>query len=100
MTCAQASDAAGRLYAWEAAGHVVGAVLVGLLFGPLLGATGALVCLGVLAVAVGAGVRLFAKDAPRRAIAAAVLVAIPVIIFYVLLQRHFVRGFLTGAVKE
>ena len=32
--------------------------------------------------------------------AAAVLVAIPVIIFYVLLQRHFVRGFLTGAVKE
>ena len=32
--------------------------------------------------------------------AAAVLVAIPVIIFYVLLQRQFVRGFLTGAVKE
>jgi raffinose/stachyose/melibiose transport system permease protein len=32
--------------------------------------------------------------------AAAVLVAIPVIIFYVVLQRHFVRGFLTGAVKE
>ena len=32
--------------------------------------------------------------------AAAVLVAIPVILFYVLLQRQFVRGFLTGAVKE
>ena len=32
--------------------------------------------------------------------AAAVLVAIPVIIFYVILQRQFVRGFLTGAVKE
>jgi raffinose/stachyose/melibiose transport system permease protein len=32
--------------------------------------------------------------------AAAVLVAIPVIIFYILLQRQFVRGFLTGAVKE
>lgn len=32
--------------------------------------------------------------------AAAVLVAIPVIVFYVFLQRHFVRGFLTGAVKE
>lgn len=32
--------------------------------------------------------------------AAAVLVAIPVIIFYVFLQRQFVRGFLTGAVKE
>ena len=32
--------------------------------------------------------------------AAAVLVAIPVIIFYVILQRPFVRGFLTGALKE
>ena len=32
--------------------------------------------------------------------AAAVLVAIPVILFYVFLQRQFVRGFLTGAVKE
>lgn len=32
--------------------------------------------------------------------AAAVLVALPVIIFYILLQRQFVRGFLTGAVKE
>jgi ABC-type glycerol-3-phosphate transport system permease component len=29
-----------------------------------------------------------------------VLVAIPVIVFYVVLQRQFVRGFLTGAVKE
>ena len=32
--------------------------------------------------------------------AAAVIVAIPVILFYVFLQRQFVRGFLTGAVKE
>jgi raffinose/stachyose/melibiose transport system permease protein len=32
--------------------------------------------------------------------AAAVLVALPVIAFYVLLQRQFIRGFLTGAVKE
>lgn len=32
--------------------------------------------------------------------AAAVLVALPVVIAYVLLQRHFVRGFLTGAVRE
>ena len=32
--------------------------------------------------------------------AAAVLVAIPVIFFYVVSQRQFVRGFLTGAVKE
>ncbi len=28
------------------------------------------------------------------------VLAIPVIIFYVILQRQFVRGFLTGAVKE
>ena len=32
--------------------------------------------------------------------AAAVLVALPVILFYVVLQRQFIRGFLTGAVKE
>ncbi|CAN5777368.1 carbohydrate ABC transporter permease [soil metagenome] len=32
--------------------------------------------------------------------AAAVLVALPVILFYVALQRQFIRGFLTGAVKE
>jgi raffinose/stachyose/melibiose transport system permease protein len=32
--------------------------------------------------------------------AAAVLVALPVILFYVVLQRQFIRGFLTGAVRE
>ena len=32
--------------------------------------------------------------------AAAVLVALPVIAFYVVLQRPFIRGFLTGAVRE
>ncbi len=32
--------------------------------------------------------------------AAAVLVALPVIVAYVLLQRQFIRGFLTGSVKE
>jgi raffinose/stachyose/melibiose transport system permease protein len=32
--------------------------------------------------------------------AAAVLVALPVIAFYVVLQRQFIRGFLTGAVRE
>src|SRR5690606_9102524 len=32
--------------------------------------------------------------------AAAVLVAIPVMLFYIALQRQFLRGFLTGAVKE
>jgi ABC-type glycerol-3-phosphate transport system permease component len=32
--------------------------------------------------------------------AATVLVAISVILFYVLLQRQFLRGFLAGAVKE
>ena len=28
------------------------------------------------------------------------LVALPVIVAYVLLQRQFIRGFLTGSVKE
>lgn len=32
--------------------------------------------------------------------AAAVLVALPVVFAYVVLQRHFIRGFLTGAIKE
>jgi raffinose/stachyose/melibiose transport system permease protein len=32
--------------------------------------------------------------------AAAVIVALPVIIVYVLLQRHFIRGITAGAVKE
>ena len=32
--------------------------------------------------------------------AGAVLVAVPVILFYVVLQRQFIRGFLTGAVRE
>jgi raffinose/stachyose/melibiose transport system permease protein len=32
--------------------------------------------------------------------AAAVLVALPVVVAYVLLQRQFIRGFLTGSVKE
>ena len=31
--------------------------------------------------------------------AGAVIVATPVVIVYVLLQRHFIRGMLTGAVK-
>jgi raffinose/stachyose/melibiose transport system permease protein len=32
--------------------------------------------------------------------AAAVLVALPVVVAYILLQRQFIRGFLTGAVRE
>jgi raffinose/stachyose/melibiose transport system permease protein len=32
--------------------------------------------------------------------AAAVLVALPVVVVYVVLQRQFIRGFLTGSVKE
>ena len=31
--------------------------------------------------------------------AGAVIVALPVVIVYVFLQRHFIRGMLTGAVK-
>ena len=35
----------------------------------------------------------------RLLAAGAVIVATPVVVVYVLLQRHFVRGMLTGAVK-
>ena len=61
-----AASAAGRMYAWDAAGHVLGAILVGLVLGPALGADGVLMCIGFSAVAVAAGMRLFAVDAPRR----------------------------------
>lgn len=37
---------------------------------------------------------------PTRVAAAAVLVALPVIVVYVFLQRHFIRGMLAGAIKE
>jgi raffinose/stachyose/melibiose transport system permease protein len=37
---------------------------------------------------------------PTKVAAAAVLVAAPVLIVYVFLQRHFIRGMLAGAVKE
>jgi raffinose/stachyose/melibiose transport system permease protein len=37
---------------------------------------------------------------PTKVAAAAVLVALPVVIAYVFLQRHFIRGVLAGAVKE
>ena len=37
---------------------------------------------------------------PTKVAAAAVLVAGPVLIVYVFLQRHFIRGMLAGAVKE
>ncbi len=37
---------------------------------------------------------------PTRVAAAAVLVAFPVIVVYVFLQRHFIRGMLAGAIKE
>jgi raffinose/stachyose/melibiose transport system permease protein len=36
---------------------------------------------------------------PTKVAAAAVLVALPILVMYLLLQRHFVRGVLTGAVK-
>jgi raffinose/stachyose/melibiose transport system permease protein len=32
--------------------------------------------------------------------AASVLVAAPILVVYVFLQRHFIRGMLAGAVKE
>jgi raffinose/stachyose/melibiose transport system permease protein len=37
---------------------------------------------------------------PTAVAAAAVLVALPVIVVYVFLQRHFIRGVLAGAIKE
>jgi raffinose/stachyose/melibiose transport system permease protein len=37
---------------------------------------------------------------PTKVAAAAVLVAAPVLVVYVFLQRHFIRGMLAGAVKE
>ena len=37
---------------------------------------------------------------PTKVAAAAVLVAMPVVIVYIVLQRHFIRGMLAGAIKE
>jgi raffinose/stachyose/melibiose transport system permease protein len=37
---------------------------------------------------------------PTKVAAAAVLVAMPVAIVYIVLQRHFIRGMLAGAIKE
>lgn len=37
---------------------------------------------------------------PTAVAAAAVIVALPVVVVYILLQRHFIRGVTTGAVKE
>ena len=37
---------------------------------------------------------------PTKVAAAAVLVALPILVVYLLLQRHFVRGMLAGAIKE
>jgi raffinose/stachyose/melibiose transport system permease protein len=37
---------------------------------------------------------------PTKVAAAAVLVAAPILIVYLFLQRHFVRGMLAGAIKE
>ena len=37
---------------------------------------------------------------PTKVAAAAVLVATPVVLVYIILQRHFIRGVLAGAIKE
>jgi hypothetical protein len=37
---------------------------------------------------------------PTKVAAAAVLVALPILVVYLFLQRHFVRGMLAGALKE
>ena len=50
------------------------------------------------------GLSFFAGTAragdPTAVAAASVLVALPIIIVYIFLQRHFIRGMLAGAVKE
>ncbi len=50
------------------------------------------------------GLSFFAGTAragdPTAVAAAAVLVALPIIIVYIFLQRHFIRGMLAGAIKE
>jgi raffinose/stachyose/melibiose transport system permease protein len=50
------------------------------------------------------GLSFFAGTAragdPTKVAAAAVLVALPIVIVYIFLQRHFIRGMLAGAVKE
>ena len=50
------------------------------------------------------GLSFFAGTAragdPTAVAAAAMLVALPIIIVYVFLQRHFIRGMLAGAIKE
>ena len=37
---------------------------------------------------------------PTKVAAASVLVAAPIVIVYLFLQRHFIRGVLAGALKE
>jgi raffinose/stachyose/melibiose transport system permease protein len=37
---------------------------------------------------------------PTKVAAAAVLVALPIVVVYIALQRHFIRGMLAGAIKE
>ncbi len=37
---------------------------------------------------------------PTKVAAAAILVALPIVVVYVFLQRHFIRGMLAGAIKE
>jgi raffinose/stachyose/melibiose transport system permease protein len=50
------------------------------------------------------GLSFFAGQAragdPTKVAAASVLVAAPILIVYLFLQRHFIRGVLAGAIKE
>ena len=39
------------------------------------------------------------REAAERAGLGAVIVAAPIVLLYVFLQRHFIRGMLSGAVK-
>ena len=50
------------------------------------------------------GLSFFAGTAragdPTAVAAAAMLVTLPIILVYIFLQRHFIRGMLAGAIKE
>ncbi len=77
----QASRPAGRLFAWNAAGNVVGSLLAATLLLPLLGAERTLLILGICAVATAAYLRLRATNTARAL--PALLTAGPLLILLV-----------------
>ena len=54
---------------------------------------------GELGVPLGSFAGAVRAGDPTKVAAASVLVAAPIVIVYIFLQRHFIRGMLAGAVK-